>query len=745
MNIENAGVAGILKKIFPQESVGTTLYLFVILLLYSITGIVGMIHHEMWRDEIEPWLIASVSESLLDFFKNMKMGSNPYVWYLILHFLSKITLSTGIVQIAHLLVAMSAVYLVLRFSPFSVLQKALLCFGYYLLFEYGIISRGYALTIFFIFLFCVLYKRYWANAIPLAVVIFFLANATGGFGAILSISFLMFLIADYMFGEMSDGKKKQKIKNFGWTVALIIFSIWVAIKSISPPEDSIYADMWFKQVDSARMFSILWRVWIGYVPIPDIGAVNFWNSNILASADPRGFAKTILTVSSLFFILFGALFFAKRLSVVVFFLAGTFGVLFFSYLNGAIFIINGARYNGFMFLVFIVSYWLLSYYPEKRKSNVFILTRFREKLKVDNYGNLYVTLLLVVGFAGSVIAYSKDFIRDFSSVERAGRYIMEHGLDRYRMAGMVDYAVSPISAYTRKPIYYPERNASSTFPIWSAKNYSTDNNENIRRLLDFMAKQNDTVLMVFNFDLNTSMIGDVHFDRLAQFNGSIVADENFSVYRAAKYNLENDLRNFPSNPTIEELTSYVNLMSGFLQQGKIQDCEKILSRIYNLASGKNIPRFHNVVGTLHLKKNLFGPAKEEFQKEIALGQSKEEAYFQLGMAHYQGMNMDSARISWEEVIKLNQNNIDALSNLGIIAYNFSKDYVKAEEMWSRAIKVNPRYTQMYVNLMMNCQTKKDENCLLNYLKTALVNGMSVEDIRSKGIAISDRQLEKAQQ
>src|ERR1051326_6461344 len=239
----------VFNKLFPEVGFQNAPYLFLILVFYSLVVFVGISKHEMWRDEIEPWLIGSFSDSLSDFFHNMKMGSNPYIWYLILHFLSKITLSPIIVQIAHILFAIGAVYLFLRFAPFSLWQKILFCLGYYIVYEYGIISRGYSLTMFFLFLFCSTFKKYWNKNIPLAIMIFFLANATGGFGAILSISLFIFLMANYYFDEMQEGKKKIKIQYVGWSAVIILFSIWMAVKSISPPPDSVYNTKWFMEMN----------------------------------------------------------------------------------------------------------------------------------------------------------------------------------------------------------------------------------------------------------------------------------------------------------------------------------------------------------------------------------------------------------------------------------------------------------------------------------------------------------------
>lgn len=745
MNIESSVPAIICKKIFPDENYKNAFYLVLILLLYMVIAAFGIAHHEMWRDELEPWLIGSGSETLSDFFRNMKMGSNPYVWYLILHFLSKITLNPVIVQLTHIAVASGGVYLLLRYAPFSILQKLFLCTGYYLVFEYGIIGRGYALTIFFLFLFCSLYRKYWTKNIPLAFVIFFLANATGGFGAILSISLLIFLLTNYYFNEMSEGKKKQKIMYMGWTVALIIFSIWVAMKSITPPADSVYADFWYKEIDTERMLKILSRVWSGFVPIASFSSVQFWNTNFLIPQDASIPANRILVLISVLFLVYSILLFSKKISVLMFYLAGTFGILLFSYLNGAIYIINGTRYNGFLFLVFIVSYWLINYFPEKKSIAIPVLSYLRERLKVGSYQNFFLFFLLGVNTLACAVAYSKDFHHVFSNVEKTGKYILSNNLQNYKTAGFIDYAISPITAYTRRPIYYPERDVISTFPIWTTKNYTTDMNQSMNRLLNYISKKNDTVLVILNFDLNTSMIGDIQFDHLADFKGGVVPDENFSVYLASKYNLENDIKSITSSVSDEKLVSYMNVVSGLLQQNKLDDCEKILLNIQEKAPGRTVARFHSNLGQLHMKKGNLSLAKKEFQTEIDMNLNKEEAYFQLGMLNYQLQKMDSALYCWEEVIKLNPNNVDAYSNAAVVYFNFKKDHAKAEQLWEKAVLLNPKYFQVYINLMMICQNQNNEECKLKYLRSALNNGMSLDEIRSKGIVVTDKLLTKLKQ
>jgi len=414
----------------------------------------------------------------------------------------------------------------------------------------------------------------------------------------------------------------------------------------------------------------------------------------------------------------------------------------FSYLNGAIFIINASRYNGFMFLVFVISYWLMNYFPEKSKTPFILFGKLREKFKIEKYGSSYVSLLLAINMLAGGVAYAKDFVNNFSSVQNAGNYIVENNYQRFAMAGFVDYAVSPISAYTRKPIYYPERDSSSTFPIWLATKYSMDNNVIIKRLLDYIHTNHDTVLVVLNFELGTSIIGDVNFVHLISFKESIVKDENHSLYLAAKYNLDKDLAGLPLQLSEYKISSYLDLLGGLLQQNNQVDCEKIISALDSRVGSKSISRYYLYKGMIASRKGLVDEAKKDFLTEINLGLQREQAFLQLGLLYYQYQKLDSALYYLDQTIKINPSNSDALSNMGVIYYNYKKDYVKAEEVWAKAIAINPKYYQVYINLLLNCQTKKDDNCFSKYLILALNNGMSIQDIRSKGIVISDQLLSR---
>lgn len=741
----------VLQKIFPTYNSKDALWLSVILGCYIVVGFIGLSFHEMWRDELEPWLVGSSSKTLADFFHNMKQGSNPYIWYLILHFISKLSLNPVIDQIVHFSFSIGAVFLFLRYSPFSLWKKFFFCFGYYILFEYGIISRGYALTVFFLFLFCTLFKTQWKNSIWLGVALFFLANATGGFGVIFSASLLLFLVSNYYFNEMADGKKKYKAKNIGWLIGIVIVSIWLAMKAITPPPNSPYAITWFTGFGWERFFLVFWRIWSGYLPIPRLDTVQFWNTNLvnlwgvhIDNQVPYSFPlQILLTVGSIFIVVYSILLFSRSISVLLFFLSASSGIILFCYMNPSIFVINATRYHGFLYLIFFVALWLMQYFPTHNTKEIYLLTSLRRKLKIGNYAKYVVWFLLIVNFTGGMIAYGKDAKYVFSNVEIAGKYVVQNNLTRFPAAGYVDYTVSPISAFTLKPFYYPDRDVTSTFPVWTLDNYSYDPNVIINRLLNFIHKQPDTTLIIVNFPLNTYAIGDITFKHLMTCEESIVADERYSIYLASKFNLEHALNKPFSEMTNEDIEFLINLGKNFLQQNQIDVCNRILQKIRPRMEENALPGYNNLKGLWDIKNNRVNDAKHDFLREVTLGFQKEDAYLQLGILYYNEQKADSAIYSWDNVLTINPNNMDAYGNLGVCYLNLKKDAARAENYWRTAVKTNENYTQGYIFLMFLCQNRNDESCLIQNLRILLSKGVSVNDIKNKGINITDEMIKKA--
>ncbi|MGR3913879.1 MAG: hypothetical protein OD918_05045, partial [Gammaproteobacteria bacterium] len=147
-------------------------------LLYAGALLFLMMHHEMWRDETHAWMIARHSESFWDLWKFGAYEGTPMLWSTLLRPLTWISASPRMAQIPHFMIAVGTVFVVAKYAPFTRLQKILFPFGYFPLFEYGVISRNYALGFLLVMLLCVYLPQRRRRPLRIGVVLFLLSQTS---------------------------------------------------------------------------------------------------------------------------------------------------------------------------------------------------------------------------------------------------------------------------------------------------------------------------------------------------------------------------------------------------------------------------------------------------------------------------------------------------------------------------------------------------------------------------------------
>ena len=163
-------------------------YAILISAMFLLSGAILAWHHEMWRDEIQAWLIARDCKTPFELIKVLKnYEGHPGLWHFGLFILKFITYSPVIMQPYHLIIATTTVYLFCRFSPFTRLQKVLFSFGYFSFYEYAVICRNYAVGILLLCSFCILFES-WRRKFPLIGLILFLLAYTSVHALIIVIS-----------------------------------------------------------------------------------------------------------------------------------------------------------------------------------------------------------------------------------------------------------------------------------------------------------------------------------------------------------------------------------------------------------------------------------------------------------------------------------------------------------------------------------------------------------------------------
>ena len=107
--------------------------------------------HIPWADELQATALARESRSISDWYWNFRYEGHPPLWHLLLKLPLAFTDDPTALKIVQSLVMLCTAALLYLRAPFSPGVKLLLSLNYFLFFEYGVIARGYSLTVLFVF------------------------------------------------------------------------------------------------------------------------------------------------------------------------------------------------------------------------------------------------------------------------------------------------------------------------------------------------------------------------------------------------------------------------------------------------------------------------------------------------------------------------------------------------------------------------------------------------------------------
>ena len=483
---------------------------FCLVFFFSLV-LTTILKHEMWRDELQAWMLAKASHSLPQLFHNMQYERHPRLWHSCLFVISRFTDNPMAMQFFHLLIATTTIFIVLKFSPFSRLIKTLFVFGYFPFYEYAAISRNYAFGILFIVIFMALYPWRKQHYFLLAIVLFFIAQ-TNAFGLLFSICFAVILVAEPFF----DKNFSMHTLRDKWLIipALVVFilAVFFSLLQIKSPAVGLntLAEIKFEPFVLALSFETIWK---SFVPISNFSC-HFWNTNLIGS----GVVRSILSL----FLLAGALLmFLKKPLIFFFYVIGTLGTLAIVYQYHAF---KYVRHSGHLFIFFVTAFWLSYYFPDaKFKSHgIQYLADIGGKIRMP----LISVLLALQAFAG-ISATAMDWVLPFSAGKQAAQYIKQQNLNGLYMVGDLSEPASAVCGYLGGKMYYPRREQYGSFIIYNEPNSSIHTLQVMQKALAICKQRKQDILLVLNWQPHK---GKYPLRELRDFTQSIVQDEQFHLY-----------------------------------------------------------------------------------------------------------------------------------------------------------------------------------------------------------------------
>ncbi|MDD5569559.1 MAG: hypothetical protein PHD97_00210 [Bacteroidales bacterium] len=510
---------------------------YIITIVFFLLSLAGILNHEMWRDEYQAWMVADDAHSIPQLFHNLKYEGNPVLWHLLLFGLTSITGNAFIMQIVHIIISAAFIFLINKYSPFSILQKILLTFGYYTFFEFNMISRGYGLGFLLVVIVCILYKNRYRYYLPVSVLLFLLANSTI-FGLMLSVSFAFIILLDYVIL-----KKQNKVENFQFykiaIAGIIIIAGWITgLIQMLPSPDSTFPLSYLEHYTFSMVrFKYSFICSLGaYLPIPDFWDSYFWNTNLFI----KNFHTPNLIFSLIVFLIYIIGFLRNRL-ITLFFTAGTLLQIAFYYYT---MMPTLYRYVGHFTVLLIICTWINHYYNEDKYKNKLLknLSYLGKKISKPLF-----TIILVISFVGGIGSYYLDLIHPFSTNYKAAKFIRENKLQDLKIIGAIDFIVSPLAVELQKKIYYSQRKEFGTFAVWDKKRKLNPDIDDLFAAIDVMQKAGETkflavlsypIAQVINgqkIELTSEMLTDnMKGTLLKNIKPGIVENETYFIYLIEK-------------------------------------------------------------------------------------------------------------------------------------------------------------------------------------------------------------------
>ena len=486
--------------------------------VFLLAGGFAALHHEMWRDEIQAWLLARDSASILELFANMKYEGHTALWHLCLMPLSRITSSPILMQIFHLLIAATTVFLFTRFAPFNKVQKVLFTFGYFALYEYAIVARNYAIGVLLITIFCVLYKERHKRFVWIGVVLLLLAH-TSVHALIVTIAIGFALLCEYLYFNCCKENGSHTNHQHIWIgFALIGIGILTAVLQLNPPSDTGFAVGWHLNFDIRRVNNITKLITQAMFPLPR-ASMGFWGSHLL---NQYSFFQFIRLPLCYLIVLWCILRYIKRPTALLIYLIATVGLLAFFYVKYG----GSIRHHGFLFFTFVLTSWIYYDCPE-------IDLPFKLLYVLAQWCFSFVfTCILIFHYLGGITAVSMDYRHIFSNGKRTAEFIKQQNMEEMLMVGDTDFAISTVVGYLgKKEIYYPKGSRFGSFVRWDKARTHGVSNADIVEAGELLNTQYDQdVLIIVNRKIAEELVEQYQLTLLESFTGSTIGDEGFHLY-----------------------------------------------------------------------------------------------------------------------------------------------------------------------------------------------------------------------
>ena len=280
------------------DSATTKLMGYGFLILYAVLLALVTLKHEMYVDEVQPWLFVRNAHSLLPVIQHLRYEAHPGLWFVLLYGASRISSNIACMQCINFALALTMAWLVLSKSSLPIVNRVLIVFGVTIFFTMGVLARDYMLAGVLLTAaarsFLAKPQRHWLGIALLALAInahFFAIPIAAG------IFVWLYWSCPEMTWKASLAKLKER--KFWVSVAILAFALIACYLTVRPAKDLAT----HLNLAGAGIFDYLilavGRVWHYYLPFSLDMESSIQNSSLAFPAFKDVFVTLLLWIVAL--------------------------------------------------------------------------------------------------------------------------------------------------------------------------------------------------------------------------------------------------------------------------------------------------------------------------------------------------------------------------------------------------------------------------------------------------------------
>jgi tetratricopeptide (TPR) repeat protein len=737
--------------------------------------------------------MARFSNSLRDLYLAARYDTHFMLWHVVLWILTRFTHNCQSMQWLHLALATGSVWVLIRFGPFTWVQKALYGFGYFAMFEYCLIAREYVWIGLLLFSLCAVCARRVDSFVAQAVILFLLSNINA-LATIIAFSFVVAAAVEHLrrgdVGELWATRKRALILS---GVILCAALLSDALQSIKPKDATLF-QRWPLPMTVSSFAAALGNVWRGYVPIPRpfleqlwgvvpqawrgyvsiprplphlLGLI--WGSNFLLDSATQTSPQPLALGATLSLSLLAISVWTLRRSpiAVVWYLFGTGLMLVFHFVGSE----AAVRHDGLYFILYLACLWCGFTWgrnPKPRSSPAILLVQMER---------FFLPSILAIQVVAGAYAWTLHLLTPFSTGKLTADFIRQHGYANLLIIGTPEMRVTPVTAYLDQPIYYPDSERYGTFWWDRSARHDLSQREVLQSVAQMAMKAHGDTLLVWygQFTLSQggitkslksawlspdgsfySLLGPpteqcVKMSLLADFLTTIV-DEAYSLYligpdyAAAHYNLglalmqtgkiEEAIAHYQQALLIKPdyAAAHYNLGVALMQTGKIE--EAIAHYQQALLIKPDLAEAHVNLGTVLLREGKVSDAIGHYEQALRSKPDYAEAHYNLGVALAQTGKIEEAIAHYQQALLIKPDLAEAHVNLGTVLLREGK-VSDAIGHCEQALRSKPDYAEAHNNLgLALMQTGKIEEAIAHFEQALQINPDLAEAHSNLGDALA---------